>query len=53
MEKLRGLMIDGCQIVDSTAHWVTRTLPINFHRVSTHGQIASTLPQGIHGPFNE
>ena len=52
MAKLRGLMIDGCQMVDSTAHRVTSTLAIGLHRVSIRAQIAGTLPRGMHHPFN-
>ena len=46
-------MSDGCQIVDTTAHWVTRTLAMGLHRVRIYAQIPGTLPQGIHDPFNE
>jgi hypothetical protein len=45
-------MIDGFEMVDSTAHWVTCTLAIGLHRVSVHAQIAGRLPQGMHVPFN-
>ena len=53
MAKLRGLTIDDCQIADSTAHWVTRTLAISLRGVGIHAQIAGTLPQGMHVPFNK